>query len=98
MIRKNKTQAKDTIFLRVAEIMVNNRVVSRGDLIKITGEHGKKFKFHSLVTNTKSGAQWIDCFEIEKNMVSGWRSFESDRIKLIPIKRGRRNVDRRKPD
>jgi len=98
MIRKNKTKAKDTIFLRVPEITVNARVVSRGDTIKIIGEYGKKFKFHSLVTNTKTGAQWIDCFQIEKNMITSCRSFNSDRIKLIPIKRGRRNVDRRKPD
>lgn len=93
MVRKNKTKIKDTIFLHVPEITVNNRVINRGDVIKIDGEHGKKFKFQSLVTNTETGAKWIDCFEIQKNVFAGWRSFEPDRIKLIPIKRGRRNVN-----
>jgi hypothetical protein len=94
MGRKNRSVVADTKFSRIQEITVGNRLIVAGDIIKIDGEHGGKFKFHSLVTNKETGVQWIDCFELQKNVVSGWRSFRSDRIKLIPIKRGRRNVNR----
>jgi len=94
MSRKKTAIVAESIFTRVPEITIGNRVIVAGDIIKIEGEHGGKFKFQSLVTNTETGAQWIDCFELQKNVVSGWRSFKSDRIKLIPIKRGRRNVNR----
>lgn len=90
MGRKKLSNVKDSAFTREEQITVGNRVIARGDIIKIDGEHGGKFKFHSLVTNTINGLQWIDCFELQKNIVSGWRSFKPDRIKLIPIKRGRR--------
>ena len=93
MRRKQTAQIQKSIFDRVPEIMVNNRTINRGDIIKIDGEHGGRFKFHSLVTNTETGSQWIDCFELHKTVVSAWRSFKSDRIKLIPIKRGRKNVN-----
>jgi hypothetical protein len=93
MIRKYTTTISKSIFERVPEITIGNRTVIAGDVIKIEGEHGGRFKFHSLVTNTETGSQWIDCFELHKNVVSAWRSFRSDRIKLIPIKRGRRNVN-----
>jgi hypothetical protein len=93
MGRKKAAVVADSIFTRIPEITIGNRTIASGDIIKIDGEHGGKFKFHSLVTNTQTGVQWIDCFEIQKNVVSGWRSFKSDRIKLIPIKRGRRNVN-----
>lgn len=93
MIRRKKTKLPETKFHRVSEMMINNRLLSAGDLIKIQGEHGGKFKFHSLVTNKETGVQWIDCFEMHKVTASAWRSFRSDRIKLIPIKRGRRNVN-----
>jgi hypothetical protein len=94
MRRKQASPIQESIFERVPEIVVNSRTIARGDIIKIDGEHGGRFKFHSLVTNTKTGSQWIDCFEVHKTVVSAWRSFKSDRIKLIPIKRGRRNVNR----
>ena len=94
MGRKKASVIADSIFTRESEIVVGSRTIVAGDIIKIEGEHGGRFKFHSLVTNTETGVQWIDCFELQKNVVSGWRSFKSDRIKLIPIKRGRRNVNR----
>jgi len=94
MNKRKFATVSETIFTRVPEIVVGARTIVCGDVIKINGEHGGKFKFHSLVTNTETGSQWIDCFELHKNIASGWRSFRSDRIKLIPIKRGRRNVDR----
>jgi hypothetical protein len=84
---------KETKFEKQESLSVNSRTIYRGDIIKIIEEYGARFKFHSLVTNKETGAQWIDCFEIKKGVVSAWRSFRSDRIKLIPIKRGKKNVD-----
>ncbi len=93
MITRKKARTKDSIFHRDYEFQAGTRTILMGDIIKINGEHGSKFKFHSLVTNTVTGVQWIDCFEIQKGVTSAWRSFRSDRIKLIPIKRGRKNVN-----
>jgi len=93
VLKRSKAAVASTIFSRVPEITVGNRTIVAGDIIKIDGEHGGRFKFHSLVTNTETGSQWIDCFELHKSLVSAWRSFKSDRIKPIPIKRGRRNVN-----
>ena len=93
MRRKAYAPVAETKFEKIDAITINHRVIVRGDFIKILGEHGGKFKFNSLVTNKETGAQWIDCFEMHKGAVSACRSFRSDRIKLIPIKRGRKNVN-----
>ena len=93
MNKRRSSPIRETKFDRVKEIQIGNRLVVAGDIIKIAGEYGSRFKFDSLVTNKETGAQWIDCFEFSKNSVSACRSFKSDRIKLIPIKRGRKNVD-----
>jgi hypothetical protein len=95
MNTKRNAPVKETKFDRVGEILVNGRLIIAGDIIKIHGEHGSKFRFNSLVTNKETGAIWIDCFEMDKAVASAWRSFRPDRIKLIPIKRGRKNVNRR---
>jgi hypothetical protein len=94
MANRKKTEIKETKFSRTPELVINGRTIAAGDIIKIHGEHGNRFKFSSLVTNMETGSQWIDCFEINKSVVSAWRSFKIDKIKLIPIKRGRRNVNR----
>jgi hypothetical protein len=91
--KRRSSPVRETKFNRVGEIQVGNRVLVTGDIIKISGEYGSRFKFDSLVTNKETGAQWIDCFELSKGSVSACRSFKSDRIKLIPIKRGRKNVN-----
>jgi hypothetical protein len=90
---KRSAPVRETKFERVGEIVVNGRLIVAGDIIKIHGEHGAKFKFNSFVTNKETGTNWIDCFEMDKTLASAWRSFRPDRIKLIPIKRGRKNVN-----
>ena len=94
MSRKVKAAIAHSKFRREDAVTINNRTIYAGEVIKINGEHGGRFRFHSLVTNEETGAQWIDCFEMQKGAASAWRSFKSDRIKVIPIKRGRRNVNR----
>jgi hypothetical protein len=93
MISRKASAIRETKFERSYEIQVGTRTVLSGEVIKINGEHGSKFKFISLVTNKETGATWIDCFELDKNIVSAWRSFKADRIKLMPIKRGKNNVN-----
>ena len=88
-MRKLKTEAKPSFFSREFSVEINGFTISRGDIIKIQGEHGAKFKFDSFVTNTISGAQWIDCFELINGTSSVFRSFRLDRIKRIPIRRKR---------
>lgn len=76
-------------FHREDSLLLDGFQISHGDFFKVRGEHGGKFKFHSFVTNTETGAQWVDCFEVISGMTSIFRSFKTDRIKRIP-NRGRR--------
>jgi hypothetical protein len=89
MRKRKDAPAKPTKFLREPEIMVDGFVINQGDLFKVKGEYGIKFKFDSLTTNTETGAQWVDCFEFSRNQVGAFRSFKSDRIKRVP-QRGKR--------
>lgn len=68
------------------------RIIEHGEIIKIHGEHGSKFKFIEHVVNKETGVDWIDCFEIRQGVMSGWRSFRCDRIKPLPKKRVKKNV------
>ena len=78
-------------FNKEYQLQVGNFVIAKGDIIKIEGEHGIKFKFESLTTNTENGKVWVDCFEMQKKVVGGFRSFSPDRVKRIPAKRGKKN-------
>jgi hypothetical protein len=86
---------KSTIFQRQMEIQVEGHTIANGDIIKVKGEYGLKFKFTAFVTNSQTGATWIDCFEVYRGQVGAFRSFTSDRIKRIPKKRVKKNVNRR---
>ena len=91
MIKRQRTKVAQTKFSRVYDFEIGNFVISNGDLIKIQGEYGMKFKFHSITTNTDTGVTWVDCFEVHKRGAAGcFRSFRTDRVKRIPTKRGRR--------
>lgn len=87
--RREATVAAPTKFSRERSIEIDGFVIEAGDMIKIRGEYGIKFKFHSLVTNTETGAQWIDCFEDHRGQTGCYRSFRIDRVKRIPNKRRR---------
>ncbi len=89
MQKKNRAKPSETFFLRESSVEIDGFTISRGDIIKIKGEHGGKFKFDSFVTNQISGAQWVDCFEIINGISSVFRSFRLDQIKRIPIRRKR---------
>ena len=95
MGRRKKVVLEPTKFSRVYELQIGNFTIARGDIIKVQDEHGRKFKFDSVVTNTETGATWVDCFEVQKNLAGQYCSFRIERIKRVPVKRGRRkkNVD-----
>jgi hypothetical protein len=92
MIRRKHHPVRETKFERSGELILGSRTILFGEVFKVVGEHGTKFKFAGLVTNKETGAQWVDCFEISKGEVSMWRSFKTDRIKAIPKKRGKGSV------
>ena len=97
MARRKKIELEPTKFFRFPEIEIDGFTIERGELIKIKDEWGMRFKFDSLVTNTETGAQWVDCFEVYKLRTGVLRSFKIDRVKRIPKRRGR-NVKRRAAD
>jgi hypothetical protein len=68
-------------------VTLDGFTISKGDLIKIRGEYGVRFRFDSVVTNLESGAEWIDCYEMFRGNAGALRSFRSERIKRIPKKR-----------
>jgi hypothetical protein len=75
-------------------MLVNGFEVVRGDIIKVSGEYGLKFKFDAVVTNTETGSVWVDCFEIFRGQSHSYRSFALDKVKRIPQKgkRAKKNV------
>jgi hypothetical protein len=73
---------------KVPEIVLSDgKMIVKGDVFKVSGEYGLKFRFDSLVTNLDSGAEWIDCYEMFRGHAGAFRSFKRDRIKRIPKKR-----------
>lgn len=94
-MKKNKaTDLPPTKFKSENFIEIDGFTISKGDIIKISGEHGLKFKFSAFTTNTETGSSWIDCFELDRGAACSMRSFYVDRVKRIPKKRGKR-VSRR---
>ena len=90
MPRRKKVEIKETKFFRFPEIIVDGHTIERGEIIKIQNEHGLRFKFDSLVTNTETGVQWVDCYEVHKARTGVLRSFRLERVKRIPKRRVRR--------
>jgi hypothetical protein len=63
--------------------------ITAGEIVKVYGEYGARFKFVGVTTNGLTGSSWVDCFEIIGGVPSVFRSFKEDKIKRIP-KRGKR--------
>jgi hypothetical protein len=90
MKRRKTVPAAPTKFSRVYEMQHGNFTIEKGEIIKIHDEWGMRFKFDCVVTNTETGAQWVDCFEVHRARTGCLRSFSMDRVKRIPKRRGRR--------
>lgn len=94
MVKRKKFKSEPDRFIRETSfVLEDGKVLEQGDLIKIKGIWGTKFKFHNYVTNPEINKSWIDCVELEKGVSCGMRSFYADRVKRIPKKRGK-NVKR----
>ncbi len=78
-------------------ILPDGNIIERGDMFKVrgknrfgVGEWGLTFKFNYLVTDTKSGNIYVECFEMFRGRAGVMRAFPIDRIKRIPKKRSKR--------
>lgn len=89
MAKRNKAEVQPSNLVTEPYMEVNGFPISAGEIIKINGEWGSRFKFVGVTTNTLTGSSWVDCFEIIGNVPSVFRSFKQDRVKRIP-KRGKR--------
>jgi hypothetical protein len=88
--RKKVTSPNQHLYDRTPEYTLESgRTISEGEVIKIDGVWGTKFKFKEHVIRTDNGKTWIDCYELEKGINCGLRSFHPDRIKPIPIRKRR---------
>lgn len=67
-------------------ILSDGKIITKGEIFKVSGEYGLRFKFDYLVV-TDAGATWVDCFEMFRGMAGAYRSFSPSRIKRIPKKR-----------
>lgn len=91
MGRSKKYKGGTDPFVREPQFVTETgKTIVQGDIIKIKGVWGTKFKFLNYVTNPKTGVSWVDCIELERGLGCGFRSFYPDRVKVIPKKRGKR--------
>lgn len=89
MQRRRKYKPKRSRLRTENSFFIGNREIFAGDIVKVNGEWGNKFKVIGLVTNTYTGAQWVDCYELSKGVPAQTRAFYLNRIKPIPRKRKR---------
>lgn len=89
MARRPKVFIQPSGLTTVPYMESNGFPISAGEVIKIAGEYGSRFKFVGVTTNDLTGSTWVDCFEIIKGVPSVFRSFKEDRVRRVP-KRGKR--------
>lgn len=91
--RKKVVSPNASLYIRTPFFtMPDGRVIEQNEIIKIDGEWGGKFRFKEHVVRKDTGIDWIDCFELDKGVTCGWRSFRTERIKPLPRKRVKKNV------
>jgi len=89
MPRKRLADVRPTHFETVPYMELDGFAINAGDIVKVKGEYGVKFKFIGVTTNTLTGSSWVDCFEIFRGKAQQFRAFKHDRVKRVP-QRGRR--------
>lgn len=93
MGKKKKVQVFDSgKYTKLSSVVIDGHTIEQGEMIKIKGEHGSRFKFMSLTTNNDNGLQWVDCVEYERGFPRAMRSFDINKVKRIPARR--KNVKR----
>ena len=95
MARRKKRVSPNSHLYNIEEsyTLPDGRVIEKDEIIKISGEHGVRFRFKSHVTRTDTGVEWIDCIQMEKGVSAGYRSFRPDRIKPLPKSRRPRKIN-----
>ena len=89
MRKRKESQIPESHIETTPYMIVDGFEINAGDIIKVQGEHGGKFKFVGLSTNKRTGSQWVDCFEIIGGISSVYRAFKANRVKRIPQRRKR---------
>jgi len=89
MGRRKKIQIDDPFVRETSFVTEEGKAVTQGDVIKIKGIWGTKFRFQQYVTNPDINRSWIDCVQLEKGVGCGMRSFYPERVKVMPKKRGK---------
>ena len=90
MKKKKNTTILTSNFIKESEMTTpEGKLVSQGDIIRIHGEHGKKFKFDKFVTRADNGLTWIDCYEMQGGVIGMMRSFRVERVRVIPKRKKR---------
>jgi hypothetical protein len=89
MGRRAKVFVQPSGLTTVPRMESNGFEILAGEIIKIHGEYGARFKFVGITTNERTGATWVDCFEIIGTVPSVFRSFKEERVKRIPKKNRR---------
>ena len=70
--------------------------IEKGDIVRVNGEYGMRFVFKEHVTNSVTGSEWLDCWELHRGQKAGLRSFRPDRVK--PTKKRRKRGNSRAKD
>lgn len=89
MLRRKKAEVTESHFSTVPYMNIDGFTINRGDVIKVNGEHGGRFKFIGVTTNTLTGSSWVDCFEIINAVPSVFRSFKIEKVRRIPARKRR---------
>ena len=89
MARKRQAAVQPSNFATRPYMESKGFEIRAGEVVKVYGEYGARFKFVGVTTNELTGSSWVDCFEIIGGVPSVFRSFKEDKIKRIP-KRGKR--------
>ena len=89
--KRTKKYSPTSTFTREYRLETNDGfIIESGDIIKVVGQYGLRFRFESVVTNPATGAKWVDCYELERGLVARSRSFPIEDIKRVPKKRPRK--------
>lgn len=94
MSKKRKiVSPMEHLYSRSSEYTLQSgRIIYQGEIIKIDGVWGVSFKFKEHIVRTDSGKEWIDCYELEKGITCGLRSFYPEKIKPLSKKRNKKKT------
>lgn len=87
--KRDLADVAPTKFVREDRVVVDGFEIERGDVIKVKGQYGVKFKFDYFTTNSETGSQWVDCFELQRGQTAAFRAFKLEDVKRVPKKRKR---------